>query len=178
MCSYPGLHPRLVATGRMAGFYKRPLWFFPSPGRLCLCSWPWQTVSPCHSPGRTRWYSTKANTEQFISYLGKLYECCISVWLKFSSTQLYFSCCSDIELWACEHVSNLWLGLDILAEQPLLIQGVAGLSCDGVYGSLVDLLLDCTQQQEERLTHCLLKNVKGAVNSQSWAKYNLFSRSV
>lgn len=58
----------------------------------------------------------------------------------------------------CE-VSDLWLGLDILAEQPLLIERVAGLPCDGVYGALVDLLLDCTQQKEEGLTHCFLQNV-------------------
>lgn len=57
----------------------------------------------------------------------------------------------------CE-VSDLWLGLDILAEQPLLIEGVAGLPCNGVYGALVDLLLDCTQEQEERLTHRFLHN--------------------
>lgn len=55
--------------------------------------------------------------------------------------------------------SDLWLGLNILAEQPLLVEGVAGLPRDGVYGSLVDLLLDRTQQQEERLAHCFLKNV-------------------
>lgn len=57
----------------------------------------------------------------------------------------------------CE-VPDLWLGLNILAEQPLLIESVAGLPCDGVYGAFVDLLLDCTEQQEERLTHCFLKN--------------------
>lgn len=64
-------------------------------------------------------------------------------------------------------VSDLWLGLNVLAEQPLLIEGVAGLPCDGIYGSLVDLLLDCTQQQEERLPHCLLKNVSSGVKNQS-----------
>lgn len=57
----------------------------------------------------------------------------------------------------CE-VSDLWLGLNILAEQPLLIEGVAGLPCNGVYGALVDLLLDCTQEQEERLAHRFLHN--------------------
>lgn len=58
----------------------------------------------------------------------------------------------------CE-ASDLWLGLDILAEQPLLIKSVAGLPCNGIYGALVDLLLDCTQQQEERLTHRFLQKV-------------------
>lgn len=66
----------------------------------------------------------------------------------------------------CE-VSDLWLGLNILAEQPLLIEGVAGLPCDGIYGALVDLLLDCTQQQEERLTHCFLQNVAESCSQKS-----------
>lgn len=57
----------------------------------------------------------------------------------------------------CE-VSDLWFGLNVLPEQPLLVEGVAGLPCDGVYGALVDLLLDSTQQQKERLAHRLLKD--------------------
>lgn len=74
------------------------------------------------------------------------------------------------ELRECE-VSDLWLSLNILAEQPLLIEGVAGLPCDGVYGALVDLLLDRTQQQEERLTHCFLKNVakRWSHKSELWS---------
>lgn len=55
--------------------------------------------------------------------------------------------------------ADLWPGLHILTKQPLLIERVAGLSCNGIYGALVDLLLDCTQQQEERLTHCFLEKV-------------------
>ena len=70
------------------------------------------------------------------------------------------------ELRVCE-VSDLWLGLDVLAEQPLLVEGVACLPCDGVYGALVDLLLDCTQQQEERLAHCFLKIVAQRWNQKS-----------
>lgn len=53
-------------------------------------------------------------------------------------------------------VTYLWLGLNILSEQPLLVEGVAGLPCDGIYGALVDLLLDSAQQQEEGLTHRFL----------------------
>lgn len=64
-------------------------------------------------------------------------------------------------------MSDLWLGLNILAEQPLLIEGVAGLPRDGIYGALVDLLLDCTQQQEERLTHCFLQNVAESCSQKS-----------
>lgn len=59
-------------------------------------------------------------------------------------------------------VSDLWFGLNILAEQPLFVEGVAGLPCNGIYGALVDLLLDCTKQQEERLTHCFLHNMEVA----------------
>lgn len=54
---------------------------------------------------------------------------------------------------------DLWPGLDILTKQPLLIERVAGLSCNGIYGALVDLLLDCTKQQEERLAHGFLQKV-------------------
>lgn len=57
--------------------------------------------------------------------------------------------------------SHLRLGLHILAEQPLLVEGVAGLPRDGVYGALVDLLLDRTKQQEERLTHRFLQDAGG-----------------
>lgn len=57
-------------------------------------------------------------------------------------------------------MSDLWLGLDVLPQQPLLVEGVAGLPCDGVYGALVDLLLDCTKQQEKRLPHRFLQNKK------------------
>lgn len=45
----------------------------------------------------------------------------------------------------CGVVTDLWLGLDVLSEQPLLVEGVPGLPCDGVYRTLVDLLLDGTQ---------------------------------
>lgn len=48
------------------------------------------------------------------------------------------------------------LGLDVLPQQPLLIEGVPGLPGDGVDGALVNLLLDGTDQQEERLSDCLL----------------------
>lgn len=48
------------------------------------------------------------------------------------------------------------LGLNVLPQQPLLVECVAGFACDGVDGAFVDLLLDGTQQQEERLTYCLL----------------------
>lgn len=48
------------------------------------------------------------------------------------------------------------LGLDVLPQQPLLIECVAGLARDSVDGALVDLLLDGAQQQEEWLPHRLL----------------------
>lgn len=56
--------------------------------------------------------------------------------------------------------SHLRLGLDVLAEEPLLVEGVASLARDGVDGALVDLLLDGTEQQEERLTHCFLEDTQ------------------
>lgn len=56
--------------------------------------------------------------------------------------------------------ADLRRGLDVLAQQPLLVERVAGLPRDGVDGALVDLLLDCTQQQEERLAHRFLEITK------------------
>lgn len=60
---------------------------------------------------------------------------------------------------------DLWPGLNILTKQPLLIERVAGFSGNGIYGALVDLLLDCTQQQEERLTHGFLEKV-----AETWSQ--------
>lgn len=48
------------------------------------------------------------------------------------------------------------LGLDVLPQQPLLVECVAGFASDGVDGAFVNLLLDGAQEQEERLTYCLL----------------------
>lgn len=48
------------------------------------------------------------------------------------------------------------LGLDVLPQQPLLVERVARLACDGIDGALVDLLLDGAQEQEERLPDRLL----------------------
>lgn len=168
VCSYPGLHPLLGATGRMAGFYKRPLWFFPSPDRLCLYAWPWLTGSPSHSPGRTRWCSTKKKKkirETFYTLQKSLDS--HRDW-NFLVIKTSFTWIAELRKWVhvkdaptvCE-VSYLWLGLNVLAEQPLLIEGVAGLPCNGIYRSLVDLLFDCTQQQEKRLTHCFLQRRNG-----------------
>lgn len=53
---------------------------------------------------------------------------------------------------------DLWLGLNVLTEKPLLVEGVAGFPCEDVYGALVDLLLDCTKKQEKRLAHRFLEN--------------------
>lgn len=111
----------------------------------------------------------RTQTERHISHLAITGEFCISVWRKLSGSQHHWVCKFGCDLWEtklgvwranqmCE-VSDLWLGLNVLPEQPLLVESVAGLPCDGVYRALVDLLLDCTQQQEERLTHCFLKNV-------------------
>lgn len=54
-------------------------------------------------------------------------------------------------------VVHLGLGLDVLPQQPLLIQGVAGFAGDGVDGTLIYLLFDGTEQQKERLAHRLLE---------------------
>lgn len=60
--------------------------------------------------------------------------------------------------------THLWLGFDILPEQPLLVEGVARFARDGVDGALVDLLLDGAQQEEERLAHRFLKKESNSVS--------------
>lgn len=49
-----------------------------------------------------------------------------------------------------------WLCLDVLPQEPLLVQGVPGLPCNGVDGAFVNLLFDCTDQEEEGFANCLL----------------------
>lgn len=49
------------------------------------------------------------------------------------------------------------LCLYVLPQQPLLVEGVPGLPCNGVDGTLVNLLFDGTDQQEEGLSNCLLR---------------------
>ena len=46
--------------------------------------------------------------------------------------------------------------LDLLADELVLTQGIAGLSSDGVDGPLLHLLLDGAVQHEERLAGTLL----------------------
>lgn len=46
--------------------------------------------------------------------------------------------------------------VDLLPDELVLAQRVAGFSCDGVNGSLLHLLLDGTVQHEQRLSSTLL----------------------
>lgn len=59
------------------------------------------------------------------------------------------------------------LCLYVLPQQPLLVEGVPGLPCNGVDGTLVNLLFDGTDQQEERLSNCLLGKGK-KTKSANW----------
>lgn len=62
-----------------------------------------------------------------------------------------------------------WLCLNVLPQQPLLIEGVPGLPCNGVNGALVNLLLDGTDQQEEGLSNCFLgKGKKTKSADRTW----------
>lgn len=56
----------------------------------------------------------------------------------------------------CCPAAHPGLGLNVLPQQPLFVECVAGLARDGVYRALVDLLLDGAQEQEEWLPHGLL----------------------
>lgn len=78
-----------------------------------------------------------------------------------SSTRSYFFKCDY-------RGSDLWPSLNILTKQPLLIECVARLSRNGIDGALVDLLLDCTQQKEERLAHSFLQKM-----AQGWSQQAL-----
>ena len=49
------------------------------------------------------------------------------------------------------------LVFDLLPDELVLTQGVAGLSCDGVDRALLHLLLDGTEQGEEGLPSTLLR---------------------
>ena len=62
--------------------------------------------------------------------------------------------------------ADLWFSLDVLSQEPLLVEGVAGLACDGINGTLVDLLPDGTQQQEEGLSDSLLQAGKKVSNTK------------
>lgn len=53
--------------------------------------------------------------------------------------------------------AHLRFGFDVFSQEPLLVERVARLPRDGVGRALVDLLLDGTQQQEERLADRLLR---------------------
>lgn len=48
------------------------------------------------------------------------------------------------------------LVLNLLPDEFVLTEGVAGLSGDGVYGPLLHLLFDGAEQHEERLASTLL----------------------
>lgn len=47
--------------------------------------------------------------------------------------------------------------VNLLPDELVLTEGVAGFSCDGVYGSLLHLLLDGTVKHEQGLASTLLK---------------------
>lgn len=53
-------------------------------------------------------------------------------------------------------VTHQCLVFNLLADEFVFTEGIAGLSCDGVYGSLFHLLFDGTEQHEERLASTLL----------------------
>lgn len=62
------------------------------------------------------------------------------------------------------------LCLYVLPQQPLLVEGVPGLPCNGIDGTLVNLLFDSTDQQEKGLSNSLLgkgKKTKSA-NQTLW----------
>lgn len=48
------------------------------------------------------------------------------------------------------------LVFDLLSNEFVFAEGIASLSGDGVYGSLLHLLFDGTEQHEERLASTLL----------------------
>lgn len=54
------------------------------------------------------------------------------------------------------------LVVDLLPDEFVLAEGVAGLSSDRVYWSLFHLLLHGTVQHEERLTSTLLATQRGS----------------
>lgn len=54
------------------------------------------------------------------------------------------------------------LVLDLLSDELVLAEGIARLSGDGVYGSLLHLLFDGTEQHEERLASTLLFVLEGS----------------
>lgn len=54
--------------------------------------------------------------------------------------------------------------VNLLPDEFVLAEGVAGFSCDGVNGSLLHLLLDGTVQHEQRLAGTLL--VRGEAQGQ------------
>lgn len=53
-------------------------------------------------------------------------------------------------------VTHQRLVFNLLADEFVFTQGIARLSCDGVYGSFLHLLFDGTEQHEERLASTLL----------------------
>ena len=60
------------------------------------------------------------------------------------------------------------LVVDLLADELVLTQGVAGLARDGVDGPLLHLLLDGTEQREEGLPGALL-GTRGTMLGRRWA---------
>lgn len=68
------------------------------------------------------------------------------------------------------------LGLDVLPQQPLLVEGVPGLPRDGVDGAFVDLLFDGADQQEEGLSDCLLGKGKNTSKQTGPAGGNSFQQ--
>lgn len=58
-------------------------------------------------------------------------------------------------------VTHQRLVFNLLSDEFVLTEGIACLSSDGVYGSLLHLLFDGTEQHEERLARTLLLFWKG-----------------
>ena len=53
-------------------------------------------------------------------------------------------------------VTHQCLVFNLLADEFIFTEGIACLSCDRVYGPLLHLLFDGTEQHEERLASALL----------------------
>lgn len=63
------------------------------------------------------------------------------------------------------------LVFNLLSDEFVLTEGIACLSSDGVYGSLLHLLFDGTEQHEERLASTLLCFGREAKDwSERWEK--------
>ena len=78
---------------------------------------------------------------------------------KHTITLLCVCVCTKKQNFSCAFWSVTYQGfvLDLLADELVFTQGVAGLSSDGVDGPLFHLLLDGAVQHEQRLPSTLLQ---------------------